>query len=73
MTKAQAKALIEAMDAKGVPDSAIFAVKVVTGEVMHLNPNSFAVVGENADVSLDASDHWAGTVSEVSAVYLKQD
>lgn len=73
MNKAQAKAILSAMDAKGIPDSAVFAVKTVGGEIMHINPNSFAVVGEDADVSLDASNQWAGSVTEISAVYLKQD
>ncbi len=72
MTKAQLKAILVDMEAKGIPDSAIFAVKVLEGGIMALNPNSYAIVGEDSDITLDASDHWAGVASEASAVYLKQ-
>lgn len=73
MNFGQLKAMVAAIDAGPTPDSAVFAVKTVNAEIMQINANSFSVVGEDSDVTLDAGNNWAGVPSQVSAVYLKQD
>jgi hypothetical protein len=72
MKKSHLKAIIADMEAKGVPDSADLKIKMLDSNLIDINPNSYVVIGENADVSLDASDHWAGNVTEANAVFLKQ-
>lgn len=73
MTKGQVKAMVANWDAQAIPDSAIVGIKTVTAEIMQLNSSSYAYVGQDADVSLDASDHWAPAISTPWAVYFKQD
>lgn len=73
MSKGQLKAMVAAMEARGIADSVQVSVKTVGAEVMQLNGNSFAVQGENADLTLDAGNNWAGVASEANAVFFKQD
>ena len=72
MKKSHLKAIIADMEARGVPDSADVKIKMLDSNLIDINPNSYAIIGENADVTLDASDHWAGTATEAEAVFLKQ-
>lgn len=74
MNKGQLKSMVAAMEARGVPDSASVFVKVVGSESpMQLNGSSFIEQGQDSEVSLDANDNFAGVVTEISAVFLKQD
>ena len=73
MTKGQLKSILANLEANEVPDSTEIAVRVLSGEKMVLNGNSFFSQGADAEVSLDAQNHWAAQVTEPEVIFLKQE
>ena len=73
MNKAQLKEIVSQLDAAGVPDSALIKVEIaIDNSRIDLAAMPFIIEGQDASFSVDASDHWASSVLQESAVILKQ-
>lgn len=73
MTKGNLKEILAQLEILGVNDNVEIVVRrAVDNSLINLQNQNFDVQGQDATYSIDASDHWAPTVSEPALVILKQ-
>jgi hypothetical protein len=73
MTKSQLKDIVSQLEALGVADSVdIQVMRSADNSLIELNGTSFKVVGQASTYTIDAGGHFAGVVSQISAVILLQ-
>lgn len=73
MTKGQLKEIVAQLEALGVADATVVKVRMnIDNSQIDLNPFSFEVQNKEASYTVDASDHFAETISKQAVVILKQ-
>lgn len=72
MNKLQLKEIIATLDAIGVPDTAEVKVEMAIDNSRIPLKNEFKVEKQDAEFAVDASGHYAASVTQADAVVFKQ-